>query len=345
MVPNYEARHERQEVGVEGPNLVERRRREILASAESISRDSIQQFDDSQFHIASASRPGDFFAVNLARQTCNCKDFHRIQFCKHLAAVQAHFPHLCSGGNTEVPVPTRGPRETNPDRLRPADNLDSLTQDISRLTQTLASQPTQSDSYPAVVEAFRSAKYSLTAAMQGTGALPDKERIPPNQKTWQETAERMGARRVRARKQPQPAKPAEERGITERSIGAAKGKKRKIYDDPYAGGERSGKRAKSDALSAAANERARASRAGTSAAAFPAFSRSTAESSRLAPPATQPNPQSGAPFYTFPPPLPAFLRSPAEIPPPAPPATQPIPPGAPFYTYPPPLARFPPFSQ
>ena len=76
MVPHYKARHERQSVGVEGPNLVERRRREIIESAESISRDSIQQFDDSQFHIASASSPGDFFVIDLAQQSCNCKDFH-----------------------------------------------------------------------------------------------------------------------------------------------------------------------------------------------------------------------------------------------------------------------------
>jgi hypothetical protein len=309
MVPYYEARHERQSVGVEGADLVERRRREILASAESISRDSIQQFDDSQFHVASASRPGDFYAIDLARQSCNCKDFHRIKFCKHLAAVKAYFPHLCLEGNTEVTVPAQAQRENLnpvPEHSRPAEDLGTLTREITVLSQTLASCPVaQSSSSPAVVEAFRAAKYSLTAAVastQGTSALPDKEKIPPNQGTWPDTAEHMGVRPARARKQPQPAKPAKERGITERSIGAAKGKKRKIYEDPYAGGERSGKRAKPDALSAAANDRARALRAGVSA---PAFQHSPAPifgAPVLA--ATQPMPQSGAVSYTFPP-LPA----------------------------------------
>ena len=43
----------------------------------------------------------------------------------------------------------------------------------------------------------------------------------------------------------------------ERSIGAAKGKHRRVHSDPYAGGERSGKRAKPDAISAVANANAR----------------------------------------------------------------------------------------
>ena len=76
LVPYYEARHERQDVGVEGADLVEQQRWEILASARSISRDSIQEFDDTQFHVASASSPGVFFVIDLARQHCNCKDFH-----------------------------------------------------------------------------------------------------------------------------------------------------------------------------------------------------------------------------------------------------------------------------
>jgi len=45
---------------------------------------------------------------------------------------------------------------------------------------------------------------------------------------------------------------------TERCIGAVKGKHARKHTDPYAGGERSGKRAKHDAVSAAANELARA---------------------------------------------------------------------------------------
>jgi hypothetical protein len=176
-----------------------------LASAGSISWDSIEQFDDTQFHIASASCPGGFFAIDLAWQHCNCKDFHQIEFCKHLTAVQAHFPHLHSEGNTKVMDPAQEPcAVSNPGHLRSAHDLGTLPQQVSTLSQKLAGQPiTQLDYSPAVVEAYRTLKYSLMATLasrQGTSALPNKESILPNQRTWPETAEQMGVRHTRARK-------------------------------------------------------------------------------------------------------------------------------------------------
>jgi hypothetical protein len=72
MVPHYKARHERQEVGIEGLDLTEWRRQEILISARAISCDSIQQFDNAQFHIAFRSRPGNYHAVDLDQVTCEC---------------------------------------------------------------------------------------------------------------------------------------------------------------------------------------------------------------------------------------------------------------------------------
>jgi pyruvate/2-oxoglutarate dehydrogenase complex dihydrolipoamide acyltransferase (E2) component len=98
--------------------------------------------------------------------------------------------------------------------------------------------------------------HCFTRCTEGTSALPEKEKIAPNQKSWPETAERMGVKRRPKRK-----RLPEERGITEQSIGVTKGKRRRIHQDPYAGGERSGKRTKPDALSATANARARANAA------------------------------------------------------------------------------------
>jgi hypothetical protein len=119
------------------------------------------------------------------------------------------------------------------------------------------------------MEAVRSAKYSLTAAIASTeGAsvsLPYKDVIAPNQHSWPETAERMGVKRVSKRK-----RLPEEHGLTERSIGVAKGKWQRIHQDPYAGGEQSGKHTKPDALSVAANECARALAASSSGAQVPA---------------------------------------------------------------------------
>jgi hypothetical protein len=69
-----------------------------------------------------------------------------------------------------------------------------------------------------------------------------------------EMAKRMGVKRAPKRK-----RLPEECGLTERSIGTTKGKRIRVYSDPYAGGEQSGKRAKPDALSTVANARAHAS--------------------------------------------------------------------------------------
>jgi hypothetical protein len=230
------------------------RQSQILTSTKDISPDSILQFDHIQFHVASQSRPGAYYAIDLHQSTCDCADFPRIRFCKHIAAIYAHFPHLSPEGIsesllTEDITPSCQPECTSSQE----DSLQNLTQDIAALSHTLASKSSSS----AILEAARSAKYTLAAAIastQGSNALPEKDVIAPNQKSWTETAERMGVKRRASKRQCLP----EERRITAQSISVAKGKHRWVHSDPYAGGERSGKRAKPDATSAAANARARA---------------------------------------------------------------------------------------
>ena len=95
-MPYYQNRHERQVVGLEGPDLAGQWQRQLLSSAKETSIDSIQQFDDITFHIALESWPGSYYKINLCRGTCNCPDFSRVQYCKHLAAISVHFPHLCT---------------------------------------------------------------------------------------------------------------------------------------------------------------------------------------------------------------------------------------------------------
>ena len=96
MVPYYQNRHERQVVELEDPDLAGQRQRELLSSAKETSIDSIQQFDDITFHIASESRPRSYYEIDLCRGTCNCPDFLRVWYCKNLAAISVHFPHLCT---------------------------------------------------------------------------------------------------------------------------------------------------------------------------------------------------------------------------------------------------------
>src|SRR5216683_1195015 len=67
-----------------------------------------------------------------------------------------------------------------------------------------------------------------------------------------ETAKRMGVKHSALKQKCLP----KEHGMTAQSIGVAKGKCCWVHSDPYAGGKRSGKRAKPDVTSAAANARA-----------------------------------------------------------------------------------------
>jgi hypothetical protein len=100
----------------------------------------------------------------------------------------------------------------------------------------------------AAIEATRSAKYSLSAviaATQGNTPLPNLDVITQNHNSWTETAKQM---RVTNKLSNCPH-PAEESRLTAQCIGIVKGRHRHIHNDPYAGGERSGKHMKPDVLS------------------------------------------------------------------------------------------------
>jgi hypothetical protein len=198
MVPYYQSQQQRRIVRFEGLDLTGVRRREITASTRAISPDSILQFDHTQFHVASQSRSGAFYLVDLNLSTCDCKDFPRIRFCKHITAIHLHFPHLCFEESDPI-IPSEislapDQREGDPDpgstpTLEETLRLLTLTQEINALnslSQNLASKKISQLSHTEVLEAVRSAKYSLTSAIastEGTSTLPNIEYIAPNQKS------------------------------------------------------------------------------------------------------------------------------------------------------------------
>ncbi|KAH9163687.1 hypothetical protein EDB89DRAFT_1912546 [Lactarius sanguifluus] len=186
-------------------------------------------------------------------------DFLRIRFCKHIAAIYSHFPHLRP--ISDVPAASPAPSEPEPGSA-PTPGTGTLTnayhsliQDVNVLSHKLVSEGTnQLAPSQAALEAVRSAKASLTVTIASANSscpLPQEERIASNQHSWMETTESMGAKRVvKRRKVPEDPRPTEE------AIGTAKGKRRRVYTDPYAGGERPGRLAKADAVSPAANQKA-----------------------------------------------------------------------------------------
>ena len=175
MVPYYQNRHECQVIGLEGSNLAGQRQRQLLSSATNTSQDSIQKFDDITFHVASESRPGSYYEIDLSRGACNCPDFPRIRYCKHLAAISVHFPHLCrqdrSSGDPilrEVPSPPK--RVDYPEVPRTSSRqgaLQMLMEDIRSLSQELNDKIKKitEEPDPTVMEAVCSVKYNLTAAI------------------------------------------------------------------------------------------------------------------------------------------------------------------------------------
>ena len=257
FVPDFEIRHKRKTVGLEGWDLKGKRRKQILASARNIPLDSIHQLSDTKFIVASQSYPGHRYLIDHSQSTCDCNDFPRIRFCKHIAAINVHFPELLpEPEESNSPMILEHMRAQILPQSAPGSDTDEkraiLLKEINALCQQLTAV---SDDGTPDLDDLKSVKYSLSTAIalaNRSRALPEKDDFNPNKKTWAETAECMGAQKAPKRK------PGLASGNTmEKCIGTVKGKHHK-YSDPYAADERSGKRAKPNAVSATANERARA---------------------------------------------------------------------------------------
>jgi len=84
---------------IEGPDLEAARHHQILVCAKNMPPDSICQFSGTEFCVASESWPGHYHPIDLNQPTCNCDNFPRIWYCKHIAAIHVHFPQLFPKGS------------------------------------------------------------------------------------------------------------------------------------------------------------------------------------------------------------------------------------------------------
>ncbi|KAH8978817.1 hypothetical protein EDB86DRAFT_3089977 [Lactarius hatsudake] len=245
MLLDYESKHDRQEKGFEGPDLAKKRRAEILARTPEVDTESIRDLGDDQFSVQS-SHSLRTYSVELSTQSCDCLYWPRVQLCKHVAAV-AHFLGTAISQQkqyTRSPTPRR--RNNHSGKAQSAFLSDGVP------------------SSPRTIQSLQLVEAHLTAVVENSRSsdspLPDKEVIPPNQGTWSETAERMGAKRQRRRPRPSSAL-SPEPPVAER-IGDLNRKRPRIkFLDPYSGGVRSGRDAVPDAQSAAQNAEARAAAA------------------------------------------------------------------------------------
>ena len=199
------------------------------------------------------SQSGKYYSIDLDQFSYDCIDFPKINFCKHIAAIYEHFPHLCLEEKSLILGPYL-PQSSAP--IQHDSRLEDILPILIWIQASLSrlSEITYSSAASwAVFDAIQSADYSLDLAIASTGgtsSLLDKDYITPNQKSWPETAKHMGAKARHQKCLPKECR------ATEQSISLTKGKCLHIHNDPYAGGERSDKCAKPDVLSATANAHA-----------------------------------------------------------------------------------------
>jgi hypothetical protein len=106
FLPDLEICHKWQMLGMEGPNLAEKRRRQILMHAPETPITKIRKIDDSHFKVQS-SNSSKSYHIDLDTTTCNCSDFPHIHLCKHIAAVV----HFFGGADLGPQPPVNAPSE------------------------------------------------------------------------------------------------------------------------------------------------------------------------------------------------------------------------------------------
>src|SRR6266852_6510163 len=193
---------------MQGPNLAEKRQKDILARAPETPQEQIQQIDQSRVKVQSSSSEKTY-EKNILTYTCTCLYFPRSQLCKHIAATVHFFGGGIEGGGPHAPVNT-SEELAEPDAPKsPAHQEGSagksrcptLISDINyinRLTQEIL-EMVLADPDPETVKSVKLAGSQLNAvriSLTGNGPrLPDKEEIAPNQLSWPPTAACMGVKR------------------------------------------------------------------------------------------------------------------------------------------------------
>ena len=154
---------------------------------------------------------------------CDCLDFPRIWLCKHLCAVKIWYPFIPPVNDQDQDLPRSSPISSQ-----------------MAATSTVLSEKTS----------------HLSNLMSGTlsGALPNRDCLSPNQNLWAATSKMMGVKTLPKRCQAQTV--ATVPSFTSLHIGPIGIKWKLLFTDTYNGREQSGKCAKPDAVSAAANAHA-----------------------------------------------------------------------------------------
>ncbi|KAI0047191.1 hypothetical protein FA95DRAFT_1492871 [Auriscalpium vulgare] len=211
-----------QMVGFEGPDLKARHINEIKKRARTIPSSHIKLLPDGSSLVQSQTKPDIWYIVDPSQHTCTCPDFPRVTYCKHLHAVHPT-PESTPDYSSRLPEDLQ--------RRIGKQSVDSVIADLVDLVSDLGNIAPELRALHPAAQALKTIRAEMRRVLamcetdleaeKTTVGLPDKRVIGPNQHGWSQTTEVM--------------------------LGNKKGKKRRQHTDPYAGGERSGKRAKADA--------------------------------------------------------------------------------------------------
>nr|GAT51335.1 predicted protein [Mycena chlorophos] len=261
VIEHMQARHQQQLAGVHGHNLEQAARVEVLKRAADIPRETIAlPTATSPFYVVlsqSATNPFTFYNVDISSvpARCSCTSYPRLQFCTHVAAVGRYYPDskvdiqiYPSSYRTRLhpQINASGPRASvevsAPLPLRPIQAISDIAAAAShQLSKALISLAADVQANPRPLEELGPLQAAVAQFSQPVSqVLPAKLKLGNNKKhDWDETAKNMGSakRKKRAR-----VGESAEIGIGPRKM------KKTTYTDPYSAGERSGKRAKPDAL-------------------------------------------------------------------------------------------------
>ena len=236
-----------------------------------MSTDTIRSLGNGCFYVRSATDSAKMYLVDLSKDSsadmsksylidhgkefCDCLDWPRVWLCKHIAAT-AHF--FAATPDTQValePVPKHSP--SAPLAVSPASDASAvpILENLISVSKELLSDGLPSS--PGMVRSLWLVESHLTAIAQSSrtsqSPLPDRETLPPVQRTWTETAEQMGAKH-RKRSHPTNA-PV----LATNQIGHLNRKQPRVKNThPYSGGLWSGRDAAPDAQTTARNAEARA---------------------------------------------------------------------------------------
>jgi len=169
--------------------------------------------------VKSQSVQNHAYDIDLVSYHCNCLSFPMVNYCKHISAVQFHFPKTItfipatSLSGYAQQIDKDGDEEIISNKQFENNNSDKILQITSKLqqltNQLLFNPPTEiTDELQDLGEQLNTVNNSLGPSKP---LLPWKKWVAPNQHSWTETMSIMGAK--------------------------VKGKCARTHTDPYAGGE------------------------------------------------------------------------------------------------------------